>query len=93
MQCPECGNAMTYRGMDDGDGDYGDDIVEIWECDSCGEGCYTPLNDFEWTNVIREWTPTPSTARGRIERAVQSVCEAAAKIRQKLTGNAPELPF
>jgi len=34
-ECPYCGEEMIFTGMDDGGGDYGDSICEIWECPDC----------------------------------------------------------
>lgn len=33
--CPYCGEPMTFTGFDDGGGDYGDSVCEIWECVDC----------------------------------------------------------
>lgn len=34
--CPDCGSDNVYHwGYDDGGGDYGDGIVELWKCGNC----------------------------------------------------------
>jgi len=35
-QCPYCGGDVYFVGFDDGGGDYGDSVCEIYECDGCG---------------------------------------------------------
>jgi len=41
VQCPYCGSEDVYfSGVDDGGGDYGDSLCDLYECQGC-------LNDFE----------------------------------------------
>ena len=37
MLCPYCGNDRgSYHGIDDGGGDFGTSLVEVYECLDCG---------------------------------------------------------
>lgn len=37
-ECPACGSSDTwFVGIQDGCGDYGDQLCEEWECGNCGE--------------------------------------------------------
>lgn len=33
--CPICDNPMVYAGVDDGAGDYGTAVCDIWTCQNC----------------------------------------------------------
>ena len=33
--CPYCGGTMCYSGADDGGGDYGNSICDIYVCEDC----------------------------------------------------------
>ncbi len=36
MNCPYCGlDHLEYIGIDDGGGDYGDSVVDVWHCLDC----------------------------------------------------------
>lgn len=62
------------------------------ECLDCGETFFE--FETEFPEDADHFVPGyPLTWRGRIERAVAGVCEAAAQIRRKLEGKPPELPF
>lgn len=97
MNCPECGGQACFHGMDDGGGDYGDLVIQLWRCEECGTVFEPEVPGW----YFADWEPSesevfdhiPPTPRQRIERAVASVCEAAASIRAKLTGGKDELPF
>lgn len=51
MNCPKCNESAGYTGWDDGGGDYGDSLVEMWLCPACDyefEGAeipYDPADD------------------------------------------------
>lgn len=34
-ECPDCGAALVFSGYDDGGGDYGDSVCEVWDCPDC----------------------------------------------------------
>ena len=45
MICPYCGSEdVSYIGMEDGGGDYGNAVTEMWRCGDCGE-------DFEGDSI------------------------------------------
>ena len=36
MQCPYCASDnVEYAGIDDGGGDYADEICDVWHCREC----------------------------------------------------------
>ncbi len=51
MQCPDCGSEdVEYIGIDDGGGDYGDCLVDLWYCVHCDgefEGHAIPIIEYD----------------------------------------------
>jgi len=55
--CPHCGGENTeFLGYDDGAGDYGEDICEVWFCEDCqvhfDEGLPMPDDDGDDSDFI-----------------------------------------
>ena len=42
--CPTCDNPMVYSGVDDGGGDYGTAVCDVWSCQNC-------MQDFEFNCI------------------------------------------
>ena len=48
MNCPYCGSKdLTYLGIDDGAGDYGESLEDLYRCLECGEYCNLLRDDLE----------------------------------------------
>lgn len=49
MWCNRCGSeAIEFLGYDDGGGDFGTAIEEIWKCNECGDRWGIVVHDDRW---------------------------------------------